>query len=270
MAAPFGAASGIADRNAAIASVEQKDKERADEEARQQAEQESRFQNIAQNIKSSKGVNLQDLINRNIGIEAEMSEKEKKKQDSEYLKDINGWLNEDSGERTTNPDGTERALTNHEVYLRQYPVDAELSKQELANKVLESNKQIEEIQSQGQQTIPGMEGEFGSEGTYSSLIPERAAPTLEDAAEHLHTITDETGVEFSNPGQISNALEGTKFSDLKPMRILTAYKEAALNRPAPAAPPAQEDLWTEEGQVSAPVMQGFENRMSQKIGRAHV
>lgn len=108
MAAPFGAASGIADRNAAIASVEQMDKERADEEARQQAEKESRFQNIAQNIKSSEGVNLQDLINRNIGIEAEMSEKEKKKQDSEYLKDINGWLNEDSGERTTNPDGTER------------------------------------------------------------------------------------------------------------------------------------------------------------------
>lgn len=214
----------------------------------------ARFQNIAQNIYSDQGVTLQDIINQNIGIQEALSEKDKKKQDAQYIKDVTKWFDEDSGERSTLPDGTEKLLSNYEAYLKQYPVDAELSKKELAEKVVDANKQIESIQEQGQQQIPGLE-----QGPATSLFkPSEVSKEdpIASAVDYLRSLPKT----FTNPSQVKEALEseGSAFKDLNlgPKKVLDLYKTA----------PVQQQLFDEEGALSPDVIKGYENQ--QKINQA--
>ena len=226
----------------------------AEQERVRKEKEDARFQNIAQNIYSDQGVTLQDIINQNIGIQDALSEKAKKQQDAQYIKDISKWFDEDSGERSTLPDGTEKLLSNYEAYLKQYPVDAELSKKELAEKVVDANKQIESIQEQGQQQIPGLE-----QGPSTSLFkPSEVSKEdpIASAVDYLRSLPKT----FTNPSQVKEALEseGSAFKGLNlgPKKVLDLYKTA----------PVQQQLFDEEGALSPDVIKGYDNQ--QKINQA--
>ena len=247
LAGPVGGPMRLMDRGAARDTL-------AEQERVRKKKEDARFQNIAQNIYSYQGVTLQDIINQNIGIQDALSEKDKKQQDAQYIKDISKWFDEDSGERSTLPDGTEKLLSNYEAYLKQYPVDAELSKKELAEKVVDANKQIESIQEQGQQQIPGLE-----QGPSTSLFkPSEVSKEdpIANAADYLRSLPKT----FTNPSQVKEALEseGSAFKglNLSPKKVLDLYKTA----------PVQQQLFDEEGALSPDVIKGYENQ--QKINQA--
>ena len=95
----------------------------------------------------------------------------------------------------------------------------------------------------GQRTLPGFEG---VEPQSPKTEEEEAVSSLQRAADYLRGLPQD----FTNPSQVKKALEGTEFETVGPKKALDLYKTL----------PVQTQLFDEEGNLSAPAMQGYEQR----------